>query len=212
MPRNIEVRRLIERSLGAEMAQLGFVRERLNMYRLRREGRITGVVTFRAKLFNDLEWNYSINIGVRHEDINHLLHDVCDDLTEAERALNLLVSQMLINVGYLTQENKFMSWPFLFEQPLQGVTKQMMNALNTFGMPFIDTHSRPRAFREALEDGRYTLVNQDLYLPALYIVEGEFALAESFLNEALRKRSARFDPEARWYRNFALKLQAMIAT
>jgi len=157
MPSNIEVRRLIERSLGAEMAQLGFVRERLNMYRLRREGRITGVVTFRAKLFNDLEWNYSINIGVRHEDINHLLHDVCDDLTEAERALNLLVSQMLINVGYLTQENKFMSWPFLFEQPLQGVTKQMMNALNTFGMPFIDTHSRPRAFRKALEDGRYTL-------------------------------------------------------
>ena len=60
--------------------------------------------------------------------------------------------------------------------------------------------------------GTYTLINQDLYLPALYIVEREFALAEAFLNEAVRKRSARFDPEARWYRNFALKLQAMIPT
>ena len=38
MPRNIEVRRLIDRSLGREMAQLGFARERLNMYRLGERG------------------------------------------------------------------------------------------------------------------------------------------------------------------------------
>ena len=37
--------------------------------------------------------------------------------------------------------------------------------------------------------GTYTLINQDLYLPALYIVEGEFALAEAFLNEAVRREA-----------------------
>jgi len=210
MPRNIEMRRLIDRSLGLEMSRLGFARERRNMYCLQRAGRMSGVVTFTTALFKDLEWQYSPNVGVRHEEINRLLYEVSDDLSDDERSFNLLVAHIITNIGYLMPQKAFRSWSFPLEMPPDRMLEDIALNIKTYGIPFIDECADPEMFKRTLMDATYTLANDDQYLPALFVVEEEHNLAEAFLNDALRKRSTRFDPEARWYRNFAMKLQSII--
>jgi hypothetical protein len=209
MRRAVDFRKLIDRHLTVMMTRLGFVREKRGMYRSHLGTDITGVATFPEKLWADVKWECFPNVGARHDGVNHLLCEL-GDLSNSDRSLGLLRANLITNIGYLTPMRSHRAWSFRFDADLEPPMQDMITAIEMYGLPFIRVLSEGPKFREALESGRYSLVNQDRDLPAFYFVMGDCAAAEGYLRKRLEERASRHDSEAEQYRRFAAKLHELI--
>jgi hypothetical protein len=206
MRQSVNSRKLIDRHLTVAMAGLGFVREGRGMYRRSLGEDITGIATFPEKLWAEVKWEIFPNVGVRHDGVNRLLCEL-GDLSKSDRSLALLRAILITNIGCLTPPHSHRAWSFPLGADPEPIVQDMIGTIEMYGLPFMLALSETPKFRETLETGKYSLANQDRDLPTLCFVEGDYAAAVTHLDEGLKKRADRHDPEAEQYRTFAARLR-----
>src|SRR5262245_16005151 len=96
----------INRGLAVSLGRMGFEQETRYMFRMPLSSTMTGVVTFPLRLWSNIRWDLSPNVGVRHETLNKLLYSL-SELPESDRRHELRRPNLLTNIGYLTSEHHF---------------------------------------------------------------------------------------------------------
>ena len=191
------------------MARLAFARERRGMYRSNSDTDIVGIATFPEKIWTGVKWELFPNVGVRHEGINRLLYEL-SDLAEPNRSLGVLRANLLTNIGYLMPAPGFRGWSFPLDSDPDPPLQDMVTAIETHGLPFIRSLSDSSKFCEALASGKFSLVNRDRDLPVCHFVMADDVAAEKCLDQGVKDRAGRHDPEAEQYRLFATRLRQLI--
>jgi hypothetical protein len=146
----------------------------------------------------------SPKVGVRHES----LHQFVDRLSERDGGFEPTISIVL---GYLLPEKSAnVVWRFDASTPLEDQAENLVQAVETYGRPFIRNHS---ALEDLLEDLSADPWYGPKRYPAALALLGRGVEAARALDVELEKITDRTDPRdvaAVEFRSFALRLRAEI--
>jgi len=79
----------------------------------------------------------------------------------------------------------------------------MVEAVQKFGRPFMQEHFELSTLYEAMRHSRLGGPNDQYRIPAVCVLLGKNAEAETFLEEKLKEIGSRNDIDAEWFRTFA---------
>jgi len=144
-------------------------------------------------------------VGVRNQRVERLVAELVgepfDDLIPASAAAN---------VGYLSPYSKYL--PFIFTDgfPIDGPADQLVEAVRTYGLPFIHFNVPLHALVETMQSTRFAIQVVAVYrIPVALHLLGRNGEADSFVNNELVKLGPRTDPAAERFRTFANRFEAL---
>jgi hypothetical protein len=194
----------VTKATAAAMVRAGWEQRGSGLFRLPGDHDVVGWASHLVSRGDDGAVEISPKVGVRDES----LHQLVDRLSERDGGFEPTISIVL---GYLLPEKSAnMVWRFDGSVPIEEQAENLVQAVETYGRPFIESHS-------ALEDLLDGLAADPWYgpkrYPAALALLGRRAEAGRALEIELAKVADRTDPRdvaAADLRNFALRLRAEI--
>jgi hypothetical protein len=186
----------------AEFAALGMVKKK-GLHMLPLTENASGVVGLNlAMRRGDSRVGINPVIGVRHEEIERMIERLSG--SKESRLMDTLNTSL----GYVMPEGRYLEW--LFEPaPFDYLSecKKMVEAIETYGIPFMKSHGTLEAIVSDLQRLRFTSKDTAVYrLPVAYLLSGKTELAGEYVKKQITELGNRNDVAAQEYRTFASNL------
>jgi hypothetical protein len=115
------------------------------------------------------------------------------------------------NIGYLTDERRYLSWSFPTEQPYQEVVADLVDVLARCGDPFMRSLSTFEAILAALVNSKRGTPPDpaDYRIVAGYLLTGETASSRAYVTERVRMIGNREDSAADLFKRFVIAMKVL---
>lgn len=158
----------------------------------------------RASASGAMELN--VVVGVRIEAIEQL---VC--ALNGEKLHPYIPPTLSTHIGYLMPSRGYKPWYVTDEAGCEDVVREIVAAVQKYGLPFMKEHATVDETFAALRSGEYGFVGQrEFPMIAAAILMGQKVDAESILEETLSSVQGRSDPAAEALRRYVCAAQAAI--
>ena len=112
------------------------------------------------------------------------------------------------NVGYLSPASEYVPYLFVEGTSPDRLADQLVDAANTYGLPFIRSNVPLPALLETMHSTRFgNPWNREYGIPVALYLLGRNSEADAFLNDELAKVGSRTDPASHRFRGFANRLR-----
>lgn len=137
-------------------------------------------------------------VGVIYLPLEHLL----GTLSEVFRSRN--DATLTVEVGYLAPQKKFIEWVFDPTLDASPEISKLIRAIETYGLPFMEEHTRLGSIIAELEANRFTVNDLRRYrLPVAFFLAKRRDEARRFIEQELKDLVSRTDSAADQFREFA---------
>jgi hypothetical protein len=115
------------------------------------------------------------------------------------------------NVGYLSPASEYVPYLFVEGTPPDSLADQLVDAVTTYGLPFIRSNVPLLNLIETMQPTRFgSPFNRDYGIPVVLYLLGRNSEAEAFLSDELIKVGSRTDPASERFRKFASCLRGQM--
>jgi len=190
------------RLLRADLASLGFEKRTRGILTITVSSDVLGWLGLNIATRGQKDF-IEINpvIGVRNQRIEKLIADIL-----GERFDEVIPPTLTKSIGYLTPENRYISYNFSSQNPPDPVVASLIASVGKFGLPFIERHVEMATLVNSLRTGKFSIPFMVAYrVPAGLYLLGQNKDAISYLNAELVKIGDRDDPAATRFKSFARK-------
>ncbi len=142
-------------------------------------------------------------VGVRNQRVERLVAELVGEPFD-----ELSPFSAGANVGYLSPQSKYQPFIFTETAPLYGPADQLVDAIRTHGIPFIQSNVPLPMLLETMRLNRFAIQIVAVYrIPVALHLLGKCAEADTVLNDELARLEVRTDPAAERFRVFANRLK-----
>ena len=175
-----ELRTLAWPSIAQGMETTGYIKNKKNKY-------------LYEKVISE-DWRLSIGFNTAgRQGRNHFLVNpiLAISYTEPDRIFTRLTgrttieTRLLVSIGYVMPENDYIEWDYYTGCEPNTITANLMNAIKTFALPFMDQCLQLENFIENYK--RFGFMPYiAFHIPILYYVQGDCQAAKDSLNMYLK--------------------------
>lgn len=179
------------------LAELGFKKRTGGIFTIDVEKNVLGFLGLNSASRHLARGEVEINpcVGVRHQQIERLVAEL-----RGAKFHSYIPATTGTPIGYLFPEPRFRQWHFTPDNAGE-TAKDMVNAIATYGLPYMRSITSLDDFRRALEPKRGG--NNFYRLPVATLLSGDLERAKSLLDESLTAVGDRTDAAAEEFRRFA---------
>jgi hypothetical protein len=144
-------------------------------------------------------------IGVHNLRVGRLVAELAEE--EKFDGTGLCLAQA--NVGYLSPVSDYVPYLFVEGTPPDSLADQLVDAVKTYGLPFIRSNVPLPTLLETMHSTRFgNPWNREYGIPVALYLLGRNSEADAFLSEELIKVGSGTDPASQRFRTFASRLRA----
>lgn len=146
-------------------------------------------------------------VGVRHQAQERVLADLL-----GERFHEYIPPTISVHLGYVMPEARYRPWLFGGDVPVRDVTAEMVDAIATYGLPFMDDRASLSVIVKSMSQGRAGIAEQLAFRrPVGYLLLGEPGRAREQVRVSLDQLGDRADLAAQRFRGFASAFEKRLA-
>jgi hypothetical protein len=197
----------VSKLAARELARAGFRKRSGDIFTREIEKEVLGWLGLnRAVTRQDGKLEINPVVGVRNQQIERLVADLM-----GSKSHPYIPPTISTHLGYLGPGARYTPWLFEQTDDLPADVSEMVEAVTTYGLPFMEKNKRLREMTSSLESGKFGPSHQTAYrLPVAYWLLGEKAQAVRTLDSKLAASTGRSDPGSQQYQKFAERLRKRI--
>jgi len=189
--------------LHTRLAALGFEKRKPGIFTIKVSDEVVGWIGLN-KATHGQKGFLEINpvVGVRNQRIEKLVSDLL-----GEKFDEVIPATLAGNIGYMMPSDKYRSYTFSQDAPVETIAEELVNGFREYGLPFIRSHTETTALVEGLRTCRFAVrFMADYRIPSGLFLLGRMDDAAAYLNAKLAEIADRSDPAALRYKVFVVKL------
>jgi hypothetical protein len=146
-------------------------------------------------------------VGLRHQLIERVVARLC-----GEKFHPYIPATISTPLGYLMPQDSYLASDWLFgpDEDFTAAADQMVDAIRTYGMPFLYENATLDKLTKRIGSERRERSPESYRLPVAYLLTGKYAQAAEALTRDLRSLGDRRDPAATRYRQFAEQFRTQL--